>query len=260
MENRSKRPELNRRALLAGTGSALAAGIMFRAASLDAAAQDAQPGRLFLHQAQANAVEALAEVIWPTTEDSAGGRDAGVMNYIDRALAGPYSEFQTVYNVGLEWLDFASLNAHGAAFAALGEDQQVEIVSQIFDGELGEVSAVDVSRSGHAIIESSASQSTPDAAATPVGDSSAAAEPARFIDGVQVAGVTTAEIENLRAFLNIVRVHVMEGLFSDPVHGGNRDFAGWAAVGYPGPYVIFTEEQQQSFEPLNLPFQSIADF
>jgi gluconate 2-dehydrogenase gamma chain len=27
---------------------------------------------------------------------------------------------------------------------------------------------------------------------------------------------------------------VMEGLFADPIYGGNRDKAGWAMVGFPG--------------------------
>ncbi len=52
----------------------------------------------------------------------------------------------------------------------------------------------------------------------------------------------------------------MEGLFADPIHGGNRDFAGWRAVGYPGAYYVYTEEEQQTFEPLDRPFQSIAAY
>jgi gluconate 2-dehydrogenase gamma chain len=60
-------------------------------------------------------------------------------------------------------------------------------------------------------------------------------------------------------FLDIARIHTMEGLFADPIYGGNRDFAGWRAVGYPGPYYVYTEEEQQSFEPLDKPLQSIAD-
>lgn len=53
--------------------------------------------------------------------------------------------------------------------------------------------------------------------------------------------------------------HVMEGLFSDPVHGGNRDFAGWRAVGYPGAHYVYSAEEQQVFEPLAKPYQSVAD-
>lgn len=260
MEDRTTRLQLNRRALLAGTGSVFAAGIMSRAASIDVMAQEAaNTGRLFLNPEQGASVEALAEVMWPSTEGSAGGRDAGVMYYIDRALAGPYAEYQIVYVAGLDWLDVASQSTHGDVFRNLDEDQQLDIVTQIYDGELGEISGP-----GNASVSASPSAATPitadDSVATPVATADEAQSDASFIDGVIVAGVAPTLVPNVKAFMDVVRVHVMEGLFSDPVHGGNRDFAGWAAVGYPGPYVVYNEEQQQSFEPLDLPFQSIADF
>lgn len=57
----------------------------------------------------------------------------------------------------------------------------------------------------------------------------------------------------------MLRTHVMEGVFSDPIYGGNRDFGGWRAVNYPGAHYIYTAEEQQTFEPLNKPFLSVAD-
>lgn len=61
------------------------------------------------------------------------------------------------------------------------------------------------------------------------------------------------------ALFNLLRKHVIEGVLSDPVYGGNRDFAGWKAVGYPGPYRLHTEQDQTSTAPLNMPYQSITD-
>ena len=57
----------------------------------------------------------------------------------------------------------------------------------------------------------------------------------------------------------LIRTHVIEGIFSDPIYGGNREFAGWQAVNYPGAHYIYTAEEQQTFEPLNKPFLSVAD-
>jgi gluconate 2-dehydrogenase gamma chain len=57
----------------------------------------------------------------------------------------------------------------------------------------------------------------------------------------------------------MIRTHVLEGVFSDPIHGGNRDFAGWRAVNYPGAHYVYSAEEQQVFEPLTKPFQSVAD-
>src|SRR5262249_62324985 len=35
------------------------------------------------------------------------------------------------------------------------------------------------------------------------------------------------------AFFNTVRTHTMEGMFADPIYGGNKDFSGWRLVGFP---------------------------
>ena len=43
-----------------------------------------------------------------------------------------------------------------------------------------------------------------------------------------------------QAFFNTLRTHTMEGMFSDPVYGGNKDFAGWRLVGFPGAQRLFT--------------------
>lgn len=51
-----------------------------------------------------------------------------------------------------------------------------------------------------------------------------------------------------QAFFNVVRMHTMEGMFADPIYGGNKDFAGWRLVGFPGAQMQFTEQDMQSKE------------
>ena len=34
-----------------------------------------------------------------------------------------------------------------------------------------------------------------------------------------------------------------EGMFSDPLYGGNRDYAGWKLVGYPGAQRAYTAHE-----------------
>jgi gluconate 2-dehydrogenase gamma chain len=38
----------------------------------------------------------------------------------------------------------------------------------------------------------------------------------------------------------------MEGMFADPVYGGNKDFAGWFLVGFPGAQPVFSAADMQS--------------
>ncbi len=49
-----------------------------------------------------------------------------------------------------------------------------------------------------------------------------------------------------QAFFNTLRTHTMEGMFADPVYGGNKDFAGWRLVGFPGAQAIFTSSDMRS--------------
>ena len=49
-----------------------------------------------------------------------------------------------------------------------------------------------------------------------------------------------------QAFFNTVRTHTIEGLFADPVYGGNKDFAGWRLVGFPGGQAVYTPADLQN--------------
>jgi gluconate 2-dehydrogenase gamma chain len=49
-------------------------------------------------------------------------------------------------------------------------------------------------------------------------------------------------------FFNMVRTHTIQGTFSDPVYGGNANFAGWDMIGYPGVRVAVPRRYQQMNE------------
>jgi gluconate 2-dehydrogenase gamma chain len=46
------------------------------------------------------------------------------------------------------------------------------------------------------------------------------------------------------AFFELVRAHVLEGMFGDPAYGGNIEQAGWRLLDYPGPRRVWTAEDQ----------------
>jgi gluconate 2-dehydrogenase gamma chain len=54
----------------------------------------------------------------------------------------------------------------------------------------------------------------------------------------------TQQDERLRAieksnFFQLLRQHTIEGMFCDPMHGGNADLIGWQMLGYPGPQMSY---------------------
>jgi gluconate 2-dehydrogenase gamma chain len=61
-------------------------------------------------------------------------------------------------------------------------------------------------------------------------------------DFVELDG--TQQDERLRAieksnFFQLLRQHTIEGMFCDPMHGGNADLIGWQMLGYPGPQMSY---------------------
>ena len=92
----------------------------------------------------------------------------------------------------------------------------------------------------------------------------------RFADlnDAQQDAVLTAMEQNVatgfaggsRAFLELVREHCLQGMFGDPVHGGNEDFAGWDLIGFPGVKLSFGAAEQQMDVIVVPAHKSTADF
>jgi gluconate 2-dehydrogenase gamma chain len=45
-------------------------------------------------------------------------------------------------------------------------------------------------------------------------------------------------------FFQILLQHMREGMFGDPMYGGNRNFAGWDLIDYPGIKLVWTAHEQ----------------
>jgi gluconate 2-dehydrogenase alpha chain len=52
------------------------------------------------------------------------------------------------------------------------------------------------------------------------------------------------------AFFGLLRAHLQEGLFADPVHGGNRDKLGWRFLRHPGFWPSNSAEENLAAEPI----------
>jgi gluconate 2-dehydrogenase gamma chain len=141
----------------------------------------------FFNATDAETVAAITERIMPDAPGKPGAREAGVLNYIDLALAGAYSDLQDFYRRGLASLDAYCRKTHNAAFARLDAAKQDEVLIAVEEGKATEFSW----------------PSAPE-------------------------------------FFNTVRIHTMEGMFADPLYGGNKDFSGWRLVDFPGAQAVFT--------------------
>lgn len=86
----------------------------------------------FLSAAEATDIEAVAAQIIPT-DDSPGAREAGVVYFIDRALATFLSQLAADYRAQLAAFQAAYRERHptAASFAALTSEQQVEYLKGV---------------------------------------------------------------------------------------------------------------------------------
>jgi gluconate 2-dehydrogenase gamma chain len=48
------------------------------------------------------------------------------------------------------------------------------------------------------------------------------------------SGKATGFTPTSDAFFRAIQEHTLQGMFGDPVYGGNKNFAGWDLIGYPG--------------------------
>lgn len=120
--------EIGRRAFVKAAGTAVGGIILVPACAPSV-------GRWrFLTDAEATVVEAIAEQIIPADHD-AGARDANVVNYIDRQLAGVFAEHQDTYRHGVVGIQETSNLMFNGDFESLEWEQQTEVLRSLENGE-----------------------------------------------------------------------------------------------------------------------------
>ncbi len=62
-------------------------------------------------------------------------------------------------------------------------------------------------------------------------------------------------------FFRMLRTHTIEGMFCDPMHGGNAGMIGWQLIGFPGPQMSYREDIDRhyglAFRPKPVSLQEI---
>lgn len=66
------------------------------------------------------------------------------------------------------------------------------------------------------------------------------------------AGRIDLQIMSSKLFFEMLLRNTMEGFFSDPVHGGNRDKIGWKLIGFPG---VASSTYGEHMDKSNVPYR-----
>ena len=180
------------------------------------AAAPTAAGYAHLNLEEAAFVEALVDHMVPADELSPKGTDIGINVYIDRALAGAWGQGDRLYMQG-PW--------------------KKGVPSQGYQLPL---TPAQLYRAG---IE-----------ATNAHCRKAYGKPFEGITAEQREAVLVAlstgklSFENgppANVFWTTLYQTVMQGMFSDPIHGGNRDKAGWRMIGFPGVIAVHRENVEK---------------
>jgi gluconate 2-dehydrogenase gamma chain len=72
------------------------------------------------------------------------------------------------------------------------------------------------------------------------------------LHGLESGDIHLADVP-AKAFFSILWENTLEGFLADPIYGGNRNFAGWKLVGFPGPRYNYVAEIEQYGKPYTEP-------
>ena len=230
-----------RRRFLVGAGTAVATGLaatvpgeaqMPAAAPPAASGPHAEPEALLaLTATEAAFVSAAVDAIIPADELSPSGTDCGLVTFIDRQFASAWGGGAKMYRSG--------------PFQKGKPEQGYQLAltpKEFFQAGIAEANAW-----SHKTYAKEFDRLSP----------------ADRVAALKAMETGKAEFAGLpsRQFFQMLLTLSMEGFFSDPIYGGNRDKASWKMLGFPGLPATYAGkfDEYRGKRYVALP-QSIADF
>jgi gluconate 2-dehydrogenase gamma chain len=183
----------------------------------------------YLNLEEAAFVEALVDHMVPADALSPKGTDVGINIYIDRALAGGWGKGERLYMQG-PWRQGVPSQGYQLPLTP----------AELYRAGIAAANAFCVKTYGKNFDKITESQRE------------------EFLLGLQAGKVTFENGPPAGVFFTTMYQTVMEGIFSDPIYGGNRNKAGWKMVGFPGVIAVHYQnvakfrDKQYTADPLSI--------
>jgi gluconate 2-dehydrogenase gamma chain len=178
----------------------------------------------FLNSAQAAVIAAMAERIFPADSTGPGATDAHVVDYIDGQLAGDWGWGSRMYLQG-------PFSAPGTS----GHGWQVPMnPRQVYNDALSAIETY--CRTHHKNSYDHLNTKDQTTVLETIG-----------------AGKVPMSYSSDQFFL-MFRQNVLEGLFADPMYGGNYNFIGWKWVHFPGNPMAYGDPYGYYIDKFNYPY------
>lgn len=222
-------PLKRRQVLMAAAACAgLAGGILSSRSSTAAGAgqlpKSSTSGQFeFLSSSEIAFIDAAVDRLIPSDALGPGAVEAGVTVFIDRQLAGPFGKAVDWYMQG-PW--------------AQGTEQQ---------GYQRRRTPAEVYRAAIEAINQRARKDSQKSFAA-----LSTVEQENFLLGLESDEIDLGDV-SAKTFFSLLWQNTQEGFFADPIYLGNRNFAGWKLIGYPGPRYNYVDAIRHFGERYPLP-------
>jgi gluconate 2-dehydrogenase gamma chain len=183
---------------------------------------------LFFNDENAALIEAAVARLIPADPQWPGGVEAGVPNYIDKQLGGAWGAGERLYRSG-PWQPGTPSQGYQLPFTP----------AELFRTALAAINK-ELSQAGTTFAQMSADQQD------------------AYLRSLEAGGKDLGGVPSEVFFAHLWDCTV-EGFFSDPVYGGNRDMVAWRMIGFPGAYASYYDLVHQHGIKIDRPPMSLAE-
>ncbi|MEI4771450.1 gluconate 2-dehydrogenase subunit 3 family protein [Psychrobacillus sp. FJAT-51614] len=177
--------------------------------------------QFFVRQKDFDALSAATEIIYPEDEHGPGAIALGAPYFIDKQLASPWGSNADDYRKGPFQKGDTPLNK--SEILLQGVRKLNEVAEKEHDGTVFK----DLTQEQQIAILTTFE-----------------------------AGKVEMELVSSAAFFGLLRTLTLQGCFSDPLYGGNKNMAGWKMKEFPGAQMSYTayldKDEFVSIEPISL--------
>jgi gluconate 2-dehydrogenase gamma chain len=184
---------------------------------------------MFLSAAEVAFVDAAVARLIPADELGPGAKEAGVTYFIDQQLFGGWGAMAKMYRQG----------PHAEGTPQQGYQSPLT-PHEVYRAAIADINGACMKQYGRSFEKLTVAQQDEVLRALDEGKFPMEAVPARF-------------------FFNLLLDNTIEGFFSDPIYGGNRDKVGWKLVGFPGVAAVYTQHVDKHGVPYDALPISIVD-
>ena len=189
------------------------------------------PGYLFFNLSEQEFIERVVNHMIPKDDLSPQGTDIGIQYYIDRSLASGWGKGDRLYMSG-PWKKGLPTQGYQlpltpADLYKVSIEQSNLYCTKKYGAKLSKLSAPQLEE---------------------------------FLLNLKDGKVVFSEGPPGNVFFSMLYQNIMEGMFSDPIYGGNKNKAGWKLIGFPGAVATHSLDVEKYFDKrYTAPIFSISD-